>query len=58
MSQAMQRGGMSKEEMREVMKEAMAGIIVEQNFWDERGYRKATQDTNMRITSLNNRYKF
>jgi hypothetical protein len=58
MSEALQRGGVSKEQMREIMKEAMAAIVIERNIWDERGYRKQQQETNMRITELNNRYSF
>lgn len=56
MSEALQRGGVTKDQMREIMRDAMAGIIIEHNIWDDRGYRKQTQDVNMRITELNNRY--
>jgi hypothetical protein len=58
MAEAMQHRGMFKEEMREIMKEAMAGIVIENTIIDERGFHRQVQQGNMRITDLNNRYKF
>ncbi len=56
MSEALQRGGISKDQMREIMKDAMAAIVIERNIWNERGFHKQRQEANMRITELNNRY--
>lgn len=58
MSQAMQRGGITKEEMRSIMKDAIASIPIEQNFYDERGVTKRRKELNQITTYHNSRYRF
>lgn len=58
MSKAMQGGGISEEAMQRIMKEAMAGLIIEQTIHDERGVTKRRIEQNQITTYHNNRYRF
>lgn len=58
MSQAMKRGGITKEEMRAIMKEAIASIPIEQTIHDERGVTKRRKELNQITTYHNSRYSF
>jgi tape measure domain-containing protein len=55
---AFDRKGISKDEMRGIMKDTVGNITVERNSWDEKGYRRSQENKNGLNTYLNKRHSF